>query len=279
MGYILLSILAAAFNAALLKKGELRRQNRLVVAGANYVSATLLAGLAWWAGPPATPGPLILGLGAVGGFFYATALFVLMIAVGQAGIAISTAAYRMSLVWPVLLSIFLFGEIPGPLQAAGIVLALVAIVFLTLSTGPRAANLGRGAALWLAGLFFMGGLPFTTLKIFTEFGNPEEKQLLLTCIFFFACVFCWALIGFKKAPLRRDDLTSGAMFGVFNVFSNLSLLYGLQSVPGMLAFPILNTGILLLATLLGVTVWGEKPGGLGYAAVAVSVVAIVLMNL
>ena len=69
------------------------------------------------------------------------------------------------------------------------------------------------------------------------------------------------------------------MFGTFNVVSNLSILYGLQTVPGMLAFPIFNTGILLLATLLGVAVWNERPGKLGYSALLVSVLAIGLMNL
>jgi drug/metabolite transporter (DMT)-like permease len=178
----------------------------------------------------------------------------------------------------VLLSIVLFGEAPGPFQGVGILLALSAILLLTLSLGPGPERLTGGHAYWLVGLFVMGGGPFSTLKVFSELGAPEEKQALLTCIFLFAGVLCWALILAGRVPLRADELTSGAMFGVCNVMSNLSLLYALQTVPGMLAFPIFHAGILLLAGLLGVAVWKERPGALGFGALGISLVALVLMN-
>jgi len=242
------------------------------------VCATLLAGGAWLAEGAVRPGLITWVLGAVGGFFFATSLIVIMAAIGRAGITTTTAVYRMSLVWPVLISVVVFRELPNVFQALGIVLALLAILLLTVSTNPQVERFSRLGGLLLLGLFVLGGGPFSTLKVFSEVGPPEQKQALLMAIFFFAGVMCWAVIIARRIPLRGEALTSGAMFGTFNVMSNLSLLYGLQTVPGTLAFPLFNAGIILLATLLGVVIWKERPGPLGSVALAVALLAIVLMN-
>jgi len=279
MAYLLLSILASVSNALVIKRSEMHRHDRIVVMAVNYVLAWGLTTAHWaWSGG-GWPSAVTWMLGAVGGLFYAGALLLMMVAIATTGLARAAVAMRMSVVWPVLLSLVGFGEVPTPFQAAGIVLALAAVALLTLR-GRLAARLPAEQGGWVVlALFVVGGGSGVTLKLFTELGPPAERGALLPVVFGAAAVLCCTIQAVRRTPLRAGDAGSGLLFGTGNVFSNSFLLWALAEVPGVLAFPINNAGVMLLATLAGVLVWRERPGARGYVAVALAALAIVLMRL
>ena len=202
-----------------------------------------------------------------------------MVAIRRSGIGTSTAALRMGVVWPVLVSLLLFGEVPSVFQSMGIALALVAILLVSLS-GRRAPATAEGSAVpMLLATWVVAGACFVTLKIFTEVSPAAEKDALLALIFGTACVTSAVWATLRRRRFRRGDFASGSVFGFFNVTSNMLVLTGLQTVPGILAFPILNTGILFATGLLGVTVYGERPGLCGILALPAAAGAIALMSL
>ncbi|MEE8397132.1 MAG: DMT family transporter [bacterium] len=288
MTFLLLAVFFATANTVVANFAEMRKLDRLALVGSNYVIASALtcAGWAWSGSPP--PSPLTVGLGAVGGVFFAGTLFLWMGAVARTGMAISTAAWRMSVIWPVLLSIAVFGEIPGVWQIAGIGLALAAVFLIALGGAPRsqpgrAAGFSRGfwrsGTAWLLATFVVAGGTGTTLKIFTELGAPGERQALLAVIFLSAGFLCWVPLLLRRVAPTRAELALGTIFGVNNAVGNFFLLRGLQIVPGVVAFPLVNAGILVAATGLGVLIWRERPGRAGWAALALSLGAIGLMRL
>lgn len=278
MTFLFFSILASVGIAVILKRGEGASHDRLVVMGANYISASGLAVAIWVYQGALLPGLITLVLGVVGGFFYAVALFLWMRAIRVAGIATSTAALRMSVVWPVAMSIVLFSEYPTFNQSVGIVYALLAIVLITVSGRAVGESIFEGAAIRLLLVFVTGGGAFVTLKLFTEFAPAAEKEALLVIIYLSAVTMTWASVLAGSHQFSRPDFINGGLMGVLNVTSNSLVLLGLQSVPGVLAFPLMNTGVLLLTSFLGVTLWRERPGAFGYLAIGSAVVAAALLN-
>lgn len=279
MIFIVLAIVTSVLNAIILKRGETGQHDRLVVMASNYlVAAGLAVGLWLVRGAQVFSWPTLV-LGIVGGIFYAGGLILWMVAIRRSGIGTSTAALRMGVVWPVLVSLVIFGEVPSVYQSVGIALALVAILLVSLSGHLNDASLGGGAVFLLLATWVIAGACFVTLKVFTEVSPKSEKDALLALIFGSAFIMSWGWVFLRKRRLRWSDFASGGVFGFFNVTSNMLVLTGLQTVPGILAFPIMNTGILFATGVLGVTVYGERPGLWGMLALPAAAGAIALMSL
>lgn len=278
MIFLILAIATSVANAFLLKTGELYQQERLVVMGFNYLSAALLSAGVWAVQGTGPPGGVTLGLGVTGGFFYATSLFLWMGAIAKVGLATSTAAARISVIWPTLLSLVAFAEVPSPFQLAGIVLTFVVLGMLGASSlmADRAAS-GQSGLVWLVPMFVLMGGVGITQKLFTEWGRPAEKAALLCVIFTTAMLLCWAGLLRGRHPLRIGDVSRGFVFGLVNACSSGLMLLGLERVAGAIAFPLVNIGILLLTALSGVVIWRERPGRLGISAMVLAVIAIVFM--
>lgn len=279
MIYLLLSVVAQVSNALVLKAGELRRQDRMVVMGANYVFATLLSTVVWVLEGAVVPTGTTVVLGLAGGFFYASALLVWMVAIGAAGLGTSTAAMRLSVLWPTLLSVVAFGEVPDTLQLIGVCLAFLVLGLLTANAlAQRTGSLSETGLVYLLTVFVLQGGTGSTQKLFTELSAADERSALLTIIFGGAAVMCGAVIALRRKPLRGGDIRRGLVFGTLNLTSNTLLLTGLRSVPGVVAFPLVNISVIMLATVSAVALWRERPGTWGYAAIATAALAIGFMT-
>lgn len=278
MLYLLISIVASIAISVLLKRGAGSGHDQLVVTASNYISASALAGCLWLLRGAIWPSwPTVL-LGIAGGFFYAISLVFWMQAIERAGIAMSTAALRMSVALPVAMSMVFFGELPSPNEGLGIVFTLLAIVLITLSGRATGDGVTESAAVLLLLVFLTGGGAYATLKLFTELRPAQERDALLSLIFLSAMAMSWGTVACGRHRYRRADIANGLAIGACNVTSNGMMLLALQTVPGVLAFPFVNTSVLLGTAFLGTVIWRERPGGFGYASIAASIVAIVLLT-
>jgi drug/metabolite transporter (DMT)-like permease len=278
MTFLVLAVLVQVLSASLLKIGELYQQDRLVVMGFNYAFATLISATAWALLGTGLPGPATLVLGPVAGVFYALGLFLWMGAIATAGLGTSTAALRLAVLWPTLLSLLAFAERPSGAQLAGVALTF-AVLGLLGAHSLRAGRAlpGQGGFRWLLATFVLNGGVGISQKLFIEWGRPEEKIALLALIFGTATLGCGAAMLGRRRRLRRGDVLRGCLFGLGNVLSNTLLLLGLERVSGVVAFPFASVGTILLTALSGIVLWRERPGVLGLAAIALAAVAIVLM--
>ncbi|MEE8434037.1 MAG: hypothetical protein V3S64_04540 [bacterium] len=284
MSYLFVAVLLQVWNANLLKIGESRGQQRMVVIGFNYISATAIAAVLWAVEGGTAPAGITWIFGPVAGFFYATSLFFFMVAIARSGLALSTAGMRLSVLWPVLLSLIAFGEVPTALQWSGIglTLAVMALLGRTGLRESRSADGGLSGRLSLLALFLCMGGGLSTLKAFTEMDSPANRSAMLALLFASAGIMCWAVIAVGPAGgmrrIRGRDALLGLLFGVGNVAANSFLLLGLEQVAGVVAFPLVNISVILLNSLSGVLLWRERLGRVESAAVAVATLAIVLMT-
>jgi len=283
MVYLLLATLGAVYIAVVLKAGQAGRRSRMVVLAANYLTASLVAGGYALLIQSTAPNLATVLWGAGAGVFFAVSLFLWMVVIEHAGMGASTAAMRLSVVWPALTSVLLFGELPSLGQGLGIALAFVAIALLTVRSGLSPAALrGSGPGALLA-LFFTSGACGMALKLFHEWGEPGQRSMFLVLIFFSAGVLSggWAGLSLwrSRAAVHAPDLRDGVLFGLGNAVANGFLLKSLETVPGTVAFPLRDSAVIVLVGGLGIVVWKERPGRLGAAALAAAACAVALLAL
>lgn len=279
MAYLFLSVVTMVCNGMVLKWGETRGQNRLAVMSFNYLFASLGTASVWMVQNGGLPSRTTLLLGPTGGIFYGVGLFLWMVAISRSGLGTSTAAMRISVVWPILLSIALFSEIPSFMQGTGITFALIAIGLLTKANRNVGQEGGDRVWPWLVAVFLVTGGIGVVLKIFIELGHGKERMAFLALAFSAAAVLSWGGMLIKRAPIGGGDVLRGVMFGGGNMLTNASLLKALESLPGTVAFPLNNSGVIVLTALMSILFWKEKPGPWGYGAITAAVVSIVLIGM
>lgn len=279
MTYLLLSVLGQTFNALLLKIGELYDQDRMVVVAFNYFAASLGAAVLWAVQGSGPPGMATLILGPVGGFFWATSLIMWIGTMAKVGLALSTAVMRLSVLFPTLLSVILFAELPTGLQFTGVALTVVVLGLLGWnSLSGEGVRAREGGFVWLLGLLLLMGGVGIVQKLFAEWGRPVDRNALLFLVFTSAGLMCWWVVLRQRRRLRRGDALRGFLFGLGNVTSNSFLLLGLVDVPGVVAFPTLSVGVILTTSVTGLLLYRERPGWRGVSAIVLSAVSIVLMT-
>ncbi|MDH4248511.1 MAG: hypothetical protein OEW39_11935 [Deltaproteobacteria bacterium] len=289
MSYLFLAIAFQVANSVVLKQGEVRGQNRLVVMERNYLTASILGGGMWWAGGGGWPGTATVILSVAGGVFYAASLLLWMMAIRHSGLGTATAAMRMSVLWPTLVSFAVFGERPNTLQWVGMALAFSVLLLLAgrALPGRGGSALGRPAAASAEGsgvghllaLFVVHGGTGLVQKLFTEVSNPQERPALLALIFMTAWGVTLIAVRLRPAPASGEDHRRGVIFGVLNLTTNFLILLGLVDVPGVVAFPLMNCAVLLLATLAGVALWRERPGRSGMLVIVLAAGAVTLLTM
>ena len=124
----------------------------------------------------------------------------------------------LGVIVPTVMAILFFGETPRILQVIGIVLTLLAIVFMQ-GKGDKAGSLAG-----LIGLLLCGGLADAMSKIYAQYGAPALSNHYLMYTFFVALVLCALLCVKRGERLTLRDALCGVAVGVPNYFSARFLL-------------------------------------------------------
>ena len=292
------------------------RTDPLSLVTVNYGAAVVAGLLLLPMDPPdggltASPGLLALGSGV--GLLFVAGFVLLGRAIREAGVSLATAIMRLSVAIPFLASWLIWGEVPTPGQAAGLVVA--GLAFLLISSprptdpGPRprrvAARPPRVAgaktdgvgvstswasparplvAFALLGLLFLvGGVVDTSFKLFEEeFADENSRALFLLMVFAFAflagsALLSWSVPRGRRRPGRRD-VGWGILLGLVNYGSATFMLAALREVPGTVAFPVNNVAVVLLALLLGMGLWREPTSHRQRIGLVLAVVALLLFG-
>lgn len=198
------------------------------------------------------------------------------------GITTTIIANKLSLVIPVLFSIWLYKEEVGIGKMAGIVLAFPAVYLTTRVAGDdnKPQNL-----LWPALIFVGGGMLDTLMKyVQTNFLSSTEDQAVYA-------IFCFATAGSigllivtvlvltGKTQIRLRNIVAGVCIGIPNYFSIYYLIRMLNSdfLQSSAAIPVLNIGILVASTATAIFLFKEKTNLLRDIGMVLSIIAILLI--
>jgi len=278
MLYLLLAILSSMLITVFMRLSERYRKNPTSMLAMNYLMCSILGILftgEFQLFPKAEGLGTTLLLGSVCGALFLGSFLLLQWNVSRNGVVLPAAFMKLGVLVPTVLSILIFGEKPGELQLIGIAAAVAAILLIQ----GRGQKEEGGSTAGLVILLLAGGLSDSMSKVYEELGSASLSDHYLLYTFLVALILCVALCIVRKQTLCWQDAIFGLLIGVPNYCSARFLLLSLNSVPAVVAYPSFSVGTIVLVTIAGMVFFGEKLSRRKWAAMAIILAALVLLNL
>ncbi|MAR39187.1 MAG: hypothetical protein CMD22_00615 [Flavobacteriales bacterium] len=210
------------------------------------------------------------------GIFFVIMFNIMATTTQKLGVSIAAMSSKMSLIIPVLLSYFFYPEVKiSALQFSGIILALVAVycTFKKQQTSVHSLN--------IAILLFIGAgtLDASIDYIETIFLNQQDDEYNKFIITIFSVAFITGLVKmiFDKSQIKLKSVFSGMILGVPNYFSIYFILKSLEELGGIIVFPVLNIGVVLLSSIISYVYYKEEMSLLNWSGISLSCISIILI--
>lgn len=280
MIFLVLSILLLTSFGLVVKRHQAAGRNLLAVGAINYAFAAVAAAVfvVYTGSYEISVTTCVIGI--LAGLAYSISYYLMIYTIKSSGISIAWSAIRLSVIVPVLFSIFYWNERPSIYQIAGIVFVCIALPLLSIKpdSDGRRRMFGRASVLVLMLFIATSGVNLAP-KAFSELSPESHRQMYLLLLFTTAAIVsCCAMI-FKEPSMRATDVPVGVALGLLNLSSRYFLLLALVSLPGIVVFPISGSAGIVLMTLAGMAIWRERIRKLNALGIAFAVAAVVLINL
>ncbi len=285
MIYLVLCILSSSFLMVVFKITARRKMDTYNVIVINYIVASLLGFLI--SGFPTretfTSNWLVFAI--IIGILFIVVFLLIAYSTKVSGIALTTVAVKMSVILPILFSIFYFSEDISFLKVIGIILAMIA-VYLTVHK-KQDHNITKRIAIILPVLLFLGSGTIDSLIKYTQATFlQEDSTIMFTSVLFTIAAICGILYSplRKKsfaAYFRKDILVSGTILGIINFGSLYGIVMALESnvFDSSVLFGINNIGIVVLSVILALALFREELTLRNKAGIILSVITIILLSL
>ncbi|MBW8333107.1 MAG: EamA family transporter [Prolixibacteraceae bacterium] len=283
MIYLLLSILSSSIIFITFKLSERFKTNLIKLITVNYLVATIL-GFAfnqhtvsfgiltskWF------PFALVIG------FSFILMFFLIGYSTRKSGVAVTTIASKMSMVFPVLFSMLYFSEKSSVLKISGLVLAAVA-VFLS---SYRPINKNKGFLLFLLPiLIFIGsGITDSIVKYAQSNYIPNNISLLFSAVVFSTALVLGLIYNLAKhksisAGFSLAEIIGGTILGTANFGSLYFFILALNNskLDSSIVFGLNNICIVLLSVVIGSVIFKEKLTKVNFAGIILALIAILVL--
>lgn len=212
------------------------------------------------------------------GFLFIVGFNLFALSAHHAGVALTGMASRMSLIVAVSAGLIIFGDQPGILRIAGIIMGIVAFYFTF--HRDRMVKVDRKLILLPISLLIVHGFSDLLMKIGQQFYIGGDFTLFLATVFLAALGFGIIFLFIRKpvsGKFTYKEILGGIIIGLFNWYSGYFLLLGLDIFDVSFVIPMINIGIVTAASLIGYFVFREKLRPLNWIGVALAIIAILLM--
>ena len=264
-----------------MRLSEGRVRGKTGVLAVNYLSCMGIAGAYIGFGQlvPRSEGfGLTLGLGAISGVFYLLGLLLMQYNIRKNGIVLSSVFSRVGdLLVPLLIAVCFFGEVPTAVQIAGAIIAIFSIITINYDKSYQSEQLHSVATLFF--LFLADGFAGAMSKIFGEVGNSAFTPHFLFFTFASAFILCLILMIRRKEKIGKKELLFGVLIGAPNFFASRFLLAALEQIPAVIAYPTRGVAGIVVVSLAGIFLFGEKLKKRQWIALGAILVAITLLNI
>jgi len=221
------------------------------------------------------------------GILFVSIFNIVGITTQKAGVAVASVANKLSLIIPVVLSVYLYQETVAGWKLAGVILALLAVVLTCYPNRLQETGKSRRTA-WVVLLPFVlfigsGLLDALINHVQKLYVTDENKNAYLISGFLSAATIGSLLLGIQYTTGRirfsRKDLLAGILIGIPNYFSIWCLVRFLKISPwqSSASIPVNNMGIVLFSTLVAWLLFREKLSRINWTGIVLSVIAIYLI--
>lgn len=219
------------------------------------------------------------------GILFIVMFFVIALSTQKAGIAVTSVASKMSVVIPIVFSIFYFNEPTGILKISGIIMAMIA-VFMTSYNREKSKKRGL-QVIYLPLLLFLGtGLIDSLIKYTQEVKLTRESTIMFSSILFSISAVTGVVFSFfRRTGSRKNEnylkvLIAGLVLGIVNFGSLYGIIMALDSnfLDSSIIFGINNMGVVVLSVVLALAFFNEKLNLLNKAGIALSIITIIFLS-
>ena len=298
------TIFASCYKVAVRRNCNLQAVNVWVYVGST---ATILAYVLFKHQLPMNMNALWLGVGAGVLVFFATLTFFYHMTRGQ--LSASWTVISLAVGFPVLASIFLWGEHPTLKQTIGMGLIVIALVLfgrhetsngrssfkvlrsgfsesphppLTPSPLPPRRSLITHHSSWVSFLlliiaFVLTGVINITNKALIEWNLSGYREIYLLASYVTAMILGGSIMLVKRQETSHSDRSVGFLMGIAGTLSMICLLIALRHLPGIVVFPVRNLGNLALTGFVSIIAWKERLSRSQWLGIILSLTAIWLI--
>ena len=304
MGSLILATFFSASIALLFKYAAMHHLNQHLITVSNYATATFVSIILIIQNQNIAlvdfNNSLFLMTSAIGiatGVFFLLSFSVYQKSVKQNGASISGMFAKLGILIPMIISIVIWNEMPSQIQSLGILVAMVAIVIANrpskkendkatsteegLTGTAKATVMFSGSVTMLLLLFVVGGFAEFLNKIFQRLVSLDYKPIFLFVVFATALLLSLILyLRSENKPLKKGHtLIVGLLIGIPNLFASFFLLNALDIFPAAIVFPAYSAGSILLISVLSVILFREKLYKKDIAAIGLTMISLILLNL
>lgn len=215
-------------------------------------------------------------IGVITGFFFLFAFLSYQKSIGENGIALSAMSSRLGVLIPMSVSIVVWNEIPSSVQIIGISLAIGSIILVNLNFGHSS---GIKSKTTLALLFIYAGGGIFCNKLFQKYALLAYKEVFLFFVFTTALLISLYQLRKNREKMERRDVGVGLVVGFFNLMTNLVMIMALSQLKASVVFPITSAGAIITMSVGGWLLFQERFKSRELVAIAMTIVALVLINL
>lgn len=286
MIYIVLSILSATGIFAIFKVINNKLLPIANVITVNYLVASIIGLSLNFNNPLNALNEAWLPFALIIGILFIVFFFIISLSSKIVGISITTVASKMSVIIPILFSIFFFNEDIVILKVIGILLALIG-VFLTIYKKSKSTSKTNIYHIVLPLILFIGmGLIDSLLKYTQQtFITPEKSAFfsssLFTISFLSGLIYTFTNKKLILAYLNPKVYIYGVLLGFVNFGSIYFLIGALNSevFDSSIIFGINNVSIVVFSVLLGIIIFREKITKINIIGILSSIAAIAALSI
>ena len=222
------------------------------------------------------------GLSLLTGFWFIFTYLLMTASTQSSGITITSLSSKLSVVLPTLAGVLIFHERLNLKVAAGIALALVALVLVLGGDGKTSDNDWKINWLLPVLIFFGTGTGDILMKLNEQHNTGHNMGFMIAFIYLIATLFGIMLVAYDlirgKSKWQSKNLLGGIVLGVINFFSTFCVFHAMRYFDNVVLFPIYNIGVVCLTALIGWLLFKEKLSWKNYLGLAIAIVAVVLIT-
>ena len=278
----------------------------ITIGAINYIVAASAIAPWYFTGIKQTGDFMAIATGGTMGLVYFVAFFFVIYCVRVVGVSSTMVVSSLSLLLPIIVAAFVWDSTPNLIQIAGIALALVSLLMVAVKPKPpavkskpltvkskpltvkpkpdkTAAQDVLTAKDWkplalLFVFFLLCGFSRIAQETFKHESVIDQKPTFLLAAFTIAGIPSLILLIYRLRPILKMELVIGIIMGLSNGLQTFWMLKSLDFIPGYIAFPLSSAGGIFFTTAVATLVLNEKLHKQAYIGIAVSVVALVLLN-
>jgi multidrug transporter EmrE-like cation transporter len=162
----------------------------------------------------------------------------------------------------------------------GVAVALISLPLLAAKIGGGLnGSLDRETLLLIVMQVLVQGFAQFSSKVLVASGLSLERDVFFLAVFTSATLVTIPIALRHRAEVTRKDYAYGGVVGVCNIGGNLSILLALAALPGAIVFPLVNSGGLLLVTVIARLLFKERINRINALGIVLTLAAVLLINI